>query len=189
LTYIDIEKEITSIIQQKNHNFANELSKILTDFEKNVIVNYSDFKKILFEKININLNTLLAYLDLWIKNNVNYMHKNQISFMKSIIGNIYNNNPFHLLIDELCLTEYQKQNNITLNFFTEKELLYTDKLQNLLVNDNNKIFLYSYDPTVLTNFKENLKQNNNIFTFLLNTYLFCFKDLIPNSEEEKITKK
>ena len=189
LTYIDIEKEITSIIQSKNHDFANELSKILTDFEKNVIVNYSDFKKILFEKINININTLLEYLDLWIKNNVNYMHKNQISFMKSIIGNIYNNNPFHLLIDELCLTEYQKQNNISLNFFTEKELLYTDKLQNLILNDNNKIFLYSYDPIVLVSFKEKLKQNNNIFTFLLNTYLFCFKDLIPNSEEEKITKK
>jgi hypothetical protein len=32
LTYIDIEKEIKSIIQSKNNNFANELSKILTDF-------------------------------------------------------------------------------------------------------------------------------------------------------------
>ncbi len=193
LTYTDLEKEIISVIQQKNtiKNFSNELSEILKNLDDNNIVNYSDFKKFLFEKLNINLNTLLEDLDEWIKKNVNYLHKNQISFMKSIIGNIYNDNPFHLLIDELCLANFQKKNNIILNFYTQKELLASDIIQNIILNNNNnnKIFLYSYDPLVLVQFKKNLKLNNNIFTFLLNIYLFCFKDLLPDSEETKITNK
>ena len=103
LTYIDLEKEITSIIQQKNNsiNFSQELSKLLENYDNNLIVNYSDFKKHLLEKININFNTLFEYLDEWIKKNVNYLHKNQLSFIKSINANIYNENPFHLLLDEL----------------------------------------------------------------------------------------
>ena len=189
LTYIDLEKEITSIIQQKNNsiNFSQELSKLLENFDNNLIVNYSDFKKNLFDKININFNALFEYLDKWIKKNVNYLHKNQLSFIKSINGNIYNENPFHLLIDELCLTKYQKDNNISFNFYTQKELLSNDLLKNLIIKDN-KIFLYSYDPSILVKFRKNL-DDKNLFTFLLNIYLFCFKDLVHNSEEEKIVNK
>ena len=186
LTYLQIEAKIISIIQEKNNliNFSKELSLILDNFNKGLILNYSEFKTVLFDKLNLNLNILLNYLDEWIKNNVNYLHKNQLPFIKSINGNIYNDNPFHLLIDEICLSKFQKKNNLSFNFFTQKEIFSND-LKKII--SQNKIFLYSYSPSILISFKKIFSEN--IFTFLLNTYLFCFKDLIPNSEENKITNE
>ena len=62
---------------------------------------------------------------------------------------------------------------------TLKELITTDIIKNIIKYTN--IFIYSYEPENLIMLKE--KFNKNIFTFLLNTYLFCFKDLVKNSEE------
>lgn len=189
LTYSSLKKEILLFIQSKHNsvNFSQELSKILDNYEKNLIINYSQFKKELFLKTNLNFNELLEYFNEWIINNVNYLHKKQLSFMKLIIGNVYNENPFFLLIDEICLSKYQKENKINLNFYTQKELFSKDNLKNILSENRKKIFLFSYDPSVLILFKHFFTQN--IFTFLLNTYLFCFKDLINDSEELKINNK
>ena len=189
LTYSSLKKEILLFIQSKHNsvNFSQELSKILDNYEKNLIINYSQFKKELFLKTNVNFNELLEYFNEWIINNVNYLHKKQLSFMKLIIGNVYNENPFFLLIDEICLSKYQKENKINLNFYTQKELFSKDNLKNILSENRKKIFLFSYDPSVLILFKHFFTQN--IFTFLLNTYLFCFKDLINDSEELKINNK
>ena len=186
LTYLQIEAKIISILKEKNNliNFSKELSLILDNFNKGLILNYSEFKTILFDKLNLNLNILLNYLDEWIKNNVNYLHKNQLPFIKSINGNIYNDNPFHLLIDEICFSKFQEKNNLSFNFYTQKEI-FSHELKEII--SQNKIFLYSYSPSILKKFKKFF--SNNIFTFLLNTYLFCFKDLIPNSEENKITNE
>ena len=128
----------------------------------------------------IDFSKLLELLNEFI-NNITFLHKNQIGFIKSIKGNIYNENPFYLLIDEICLSKFQKENNIIFNYFTMKELISTDKIKNLLLN--NKIFLYSYQPSHLILFKR--KFEKNLFTFLLNTYLFCFKDKVSDSEEYK----
>ena len=189
LTYSSLKKEILLFIQSKHNsvNFSQELSKILDNYEKNLIINYSQFKKELFLKTNLNFNELLEYFNEWIINNVNYLHKKQLSFMKLIIGNVYNESPFFLLIDEICLSKYQKENKINLNFYTQKELFSKDNLKNILSENRKKIFLFSYDPSVLILFKHFFTQN--IFTFLLNTYLFCFKDLINDSEELKINNK
>ena len=189
LTYSSLKKVILLFIQSKHNsvNFSQELSKILDNYEKNLIINYSQFKKELFLKTNLNFNELLEYFNEWIINNVNYLHKKQLSFMKLIIGNVYNEIPFFLLIDEICLSKYQKENKINLNFYTQKELFSKDNLKNILSENRKKIFLFSYDPSVLILFKHFFTQN--IFTFLLNTYLFCFKDLINDSEELKINNK
>ena len=188
LTYSSLEKEIKYIIQQKNNflNFSEILSTALDNYNKNIILNYSEFKDFLFKKINSNINALLQNLDEWILNNVNYLHKKQLSFMKSININIYNENLFYLLIDEICLMKYFKENNISFNFYTQKELLSGDIMKNLISIDK-KIFLYSYNPATLILFKKYFSKN--IFTFLLNTYLFCFKDLIIDSEEYKLQNK
>jgi len=187
LTYSSLEKELITILQQKNNslNFAEKLSQALDNYNKNIL-NYSQFKEYFFNNINSNINILLNDLDEWINNNVNYLHKKQLSFMKSINLNIYNENPFYLLIDEICLTKYMKENNISFNLYTQKELLSSDIIKNL-ISINKKIFLYSYKPETLISFKKNISQN--VFTFLLNTYLFCFKDLIIDSEEYKIQNK
>ena len=184
LTYSSIESKIIGIINEKNNiiNISKELNIILDNYNKGLILNYPEFKNVLFNKLNINLNVLLEYLDEWITKNVNYLHKNQLSFIKKINGNIYNDNPFYLLIDEICLSQYQIKNNLSFNFYTQKELL-SNELKNVI--SKNKIFLYSYNPSILMKFKKNFAEN--IFTFLLNTYLFCFKDLIPNEEENRIT--
>ena len=189
LTYPSLEKEIISIIQIKNKsiNFSEELSKILLNYKDNLIFNYSEFKNQLFEKTNLDFNTLLEYLNEWTTDNVSYLHKKQIPFIKSINGNIYNENPFYLLIDEICLAKYQKEKNIKFNFYTQKELLSNDIINNIININNTKIFFYSYNPSTLILFKKNYPQN--IFTFLLNTYLFCFKDLISGSEEQQITNQ
>lgn len=92
---------------------------------------------------------LLEYFDDWIANNVNYLHKKQLSFMKSINGNVYNENPFFLLIDEICLSKFLKDNKILVNIYTQKELLSKDIIKTSLSENNKKIFLFSYDPTIL----------------------------------------
>ena len=142
---------------------------------------YSEYKDFLLSKININFSSLLENLG-GFSNNISYLHKNQFNFLKSIKGNIFNKNPFYLLIDEICLTKLQKENNISFNYFTFKELISTNIIKNL--SKNNKIFIYSYEPENLIILKR--KFETNVFTFLLNTYLFCFKDLIMDSEEYKI---
>ena len=189
LTYPSLEKEIISIIQNKNKsiNFSEELSKLLLNYKNNLIFNYSKFKNQLFEKTTLDFNTLLEYFKEWITDNACYLHKKQLPFIKSVNTNIYNENPFYLLIDEICLEKYQKENNIIFNFYTEKELLSNDIIKNIINNNFNKIFFYSYNPSTLILFKNNFSQN--IFTFLLNTYLFCFKDLIINSDEQQITNQ
>lgn len=188
LTYNSLSHELILIIEHKHNitNFSTELSNILNDFNNDKIISYSEFKKILFEKININLDILIEYLKDWLTNNVKYLHKKQLTFMKSINGNIYNKNPFYLLIDELCLMKYQKDNDIILNFYIQKEIILNDNnIIQSLISKNNKIFIYSYDPSTLILFKNYYIKN--VFTFLLNTYLFCFKDLLNDSEELKIT--
>ena len=142
LTYSPIEAKINSIVQEKNNliNFSKELSLILDNFNKGLILNYSEFKTVLFDKLNLNLNILLNYLDEWIKNNVNYLHKNQLPFIKSINGNIYNDNPFHLLIDEICLSKFQKKNNLSFNFFTQKEIISNEFKK--IISKNKIIFIF-----------------------------------------------
>ena len=111
LTYHFLSHELISIIKQKNNagNFSSELANILNDFNNDKIISYSEFKKNLFEKTKVDINILIEYLKDWLSNNVKYLHKKQLPFMKSINGNIYNKNPFYLLIDELCLMKYQKR--------------------------------------------------------------------------------
>jgi len=190
LTYHFLSHELISIIEQKNNagNFSSELANILNDFNNDKIISYSEFKKILFEKTKVDINILIEYLKDWLSNNVKYLHKKQLPFMKSINGNIYNKNPFYLLIDELCLMKYQKENNISLNFYLQNEIISADNniIQDLL-SKNNKIFIYSYNPSTLISFKKHYTKN--VFTFILNTYLFCFKDLIKDSEEQKISNE
>ena len=190
LTYHSLSHELISIIEQKNiiNNFSTELSNILNDFNNNKTINYKEFKNVLFEKLQINIDSLCECLKDWLTNNVKYLHKNQLSFMKSINGNIYNENPFYLLIDELCIMKYQKDNDISLNFYSQKEILSNDNnIIQSLISKNNKIFIYSYSPSTLVLFKK--YYTKNVFTFLLNTYLFCFKDLINNSKEQKISQE
>ena len=189
LSYSSFEKEIISLIQNinKSINFNEELIKILKNYDSNLIINYSEFKTKLFEKTNLDFNKILEHLNEWILKNINYLHKKQLSFIKSINGNIYNENPFHLLIDEIFLTKYKKENYLTFNFYTQKEILSNTIIKNQLSLNNNKIFIYSYDPSILKLFKKAFPQN--LFTFLLNTYLFCFKDLVIDSPEQKITSK
>ena len=190
LTYHSLSHKLISIIEQKNNagNFSSELANILNDFNNDKIISYSEFKKILFEKTKVDINILIEYLKDWLSNNVKYLHKKQLPFMKSINGNIYNKNPFYLLIDELCLMKYQKENNISLNFYLQNEIISNDNniIQDL-ISKNNKIFIYSYNPSTLISFKKYCTKN--VFTFLLNTYLFCFKDLIKDSEEQKISNE
>ena len=134
--------------------------------------------------MKLNFDSLLQYFD-DLTTTISYLHKNQFSFLESIIGNIYNKNPFYLLIDEIILSKFQKENNISFNYYTLKELITTNLINNLM--NNSKIFLYSYEPSILVMLKR--KYEKNIFTFLLNIHLFSFKDLIPNSEEYKITNE
>ena len=183
LNYSSLSKEIFEIINNKKSSINSEeiIFKLVEDFKNNKIKNYKEYKDILFTKIGVNFTSLLEYFDEWNSKNINYMHKNQINFLKSIKINIYNENPFYLLIDEICLKKYQKE-NIIFNYYTIKEIISTELINNIIIN--NKIFLYSYEPSNLILFKQNFKKN--IFTFLLNTYLFCYKDLIKDSEEYKI---
>ena len=99
LSYYSFEKEIISLIQNinKSINFNEELIKILENYDSNLIINYSEFKTKLFEKTNLDFNKILEHLNEWILKNINYLHKKQLSFIKSINGNIYNENPFHLM--------------------------------------------------------------------------------------------
>ena len=189
LTYSSFEQEIILLLQKidKSIDFLGELTRILENYNNNLINDYYEFKTKLFEKTNLNLNIILDNLNDWINNNISYLHKNQLSFMKSIICNIYNENPFYLLIDEICLKKYQKDHNLIINFYTQKEVLSNEIIKNQISLNNNKIFIYSYEPSSLILFKKSFPKNS--FTFLLNTYLFCFKDLIIGSEEQKITNK
>ena len=182
LNYPELSKEVIKIIKNKNilPNFENKIQKLDKEFKDNKINLFSDYKSLFLTENNIDFSKLLELLKEFI-NNISFMHKNQLGFIKSIKGNIYNENPFYLLIDEICLSKFQKENNIIFNYFTMRELISTDKIKNLLLN--NKIFLYSYQPSHLIVFKR--KFEKNLFTFLLNTYLFCFKDKIIDTEEYK----
>ena len=180
LNYLSLSEEIVKIIKEKNSliKFEEALTETQDYFNNNAINNYLEFKEQLLSKLQINFSKLLDYLEELI-NNISYLHKNQSTFLKSIKGNIFNKNPFYLLIDEIFLTKLQKENNISFNYYTLKELITTDIIKNIIKYTN--IFIYSYEPENLIMLKE--KFNKNIFTFLLNTYLFCFKDLVKNSEE------
>ena len=186
LNYFSLSKEIINIVNNKNSKikFEEVLTELEKEFENNKINNYLEYKNCLLSKMNINFDSLIQYFD-DLTNIISYLHKNQFSFLESIIGNIYNTNPFYLLIDEIFLTKYKKEYNISFKYYTLKELISTDLLQNIIMN--NKIFFYSYEPSILTMFKRKFKKN--IFTFLLNIHLFCFKDLIQDSEEYKIVNK
>ena len=187
LNYLSLSKEISMTIKNKftTNKFDETIEKLDTDYKNNKINSYLEYKNILLSEININFMELLEIFDTLI-NKASYLHKNQMNFLKSIKANIYNENPFYLLIDEIYLTKLEKENNIILNYFTLKELTSTDLLKNIILN-NNKIFLYSFEPSHLILLKR--KFEKNIFTFLLNTYLFCFKDKIKDSEEYKITQE
>ena len=186
LNYLSLSKEIINIVNNKYSKikFEEVLTELEKEFKNDKINNYLEYKNLLLSKMNINFDSLLRYFD-DLTNTISYLHKNQFSFLESIIGNIYNKNPFYLLIDEIFLTKYKKEYNISFNYYTLKELISTDLLQNIIMN--NKIFFYSYEPSILTMFKRKFKKN--IFTFLLNIHLFCFKDLIQDSEEYKIVNK
>ena len=183
LNYLSLSKEIIKIVNDKISffKFENIIIQLNKDFENNIIKNYLEYKECLFLKINMNFSLLQDILTNLTKN-ISYLHKNQINFLKSIRGNIYNKNPFYLLIDELFLTKLQNEANIAFNYYTLKELFSTKIIEDLIMG--NKIFFYSYEPSILLLLKSKLKKN--IFTFLLNTYLFCFKDVIPDSEEYKL---
>ena len=183
LNYISLTKEIIKIVNNRISSFKLEdiIFQLQKDFDGNIIKNYEEYKKCLFLMIKMNFSFLLDILTN-LTNNISYLHKNQYNFLKSIRGNIYNKNPFHLLIDELFLAKLQKENNITFNFYTLKELFSTEMIENII--KSNKLFLFSYEHSILLLFKTKFKKN--IFTFLLNTYLFCFKDIIPDSEEYKL---
>ena len=105
LNYSSLSKEIFEIINNKKSSINSEeiIFKLVEDFKNNKIKNYKEYKDILFTKIGVNFTSLLEYFDEWNSKNINYMHKNQINFLKSIKINIYNENPFYLLIDEICL--------------------------------------------------------------------------------------
>ena len=182
LNYSALSTEIITIIKNTNilPNFENIIQKLNDEFKDNKINLYSEYKNLFLSENKIDFSKLLELLNEFI-NNITFLHKNQIGFIKSIKGNIYNENPFYLLIDEICLSKFQKENNIIFNYFTMKELISTDKIKNLILNS--KIFLYSYQSSYLLLFKR--KFEKNLFTFLLNTYLFCFKDKVSGSEEYK----
>ena len=186
LNYLSLSEKIINVVKNKNSliRFEETLKELKEDFQNNKINNYLEYKNCLLSKMNINFDLLLQYFD-DLTSTVSYLHKNQFSFLESIIGNIYNKNPFYLLIDEIFLTKYKKEYNVSFNYYTLKELNSTDLIKNLITN--NKIFLYSYEPSILVMFKR--KFVKNIFTFLLNIHLFCFKDLNQDSEEYKIVNE
>ena len=186
LNYQDLSKEVKSTFKNKisTINIDEIIKKLDEDFKNNKIKSYFDYKNLLLSKLNINWSHILEIFQELI-DKITFLHKNQISFLKTIKGNIYNENPFHLFIDEICLTKFQNENNIKLEYFTLKELFSSDICKNLILN-NNKLFIYSYKPSILLSFKKEFQKN--IFTFLLNTYLFCFKDKNTENEEYKITK-
>ena len=187
LNYKDLSKEIKSILKNKkpNVNIDEIIKKLDEDFKNKEINSYSDYKNSFLSKLNTNFLEILELLNDLI-NKITFMHKNQIGFLKTIKGNIYNEYPFYLIIDEICLTKFQNENNINVDFFTLRELFSTDIIKNLVLN-NNKLFIYSYEPSILLLFKN--KFEKNIFSFLLNTYLFCFKDKNIENEEYKITNE
>ena len=187
LNYQLLSKEFKSILIKKKSliNIDDIIKKLDEDFNNYELNSYSEYKNELLNKLNLNFIEILKLFDEF-TNKITFLHKNQMTFLKSIKGNIYNENPLYLFIDEICLTKFQKENNIDLNFFTLKELFSKDIIRNLILN-NHKLFIYSYKPSELLLFKKEFQKN--IFTFLLNTYLFCFKDKNPESEEYKITNE
>ena len=187
LNYQDLSKEVKSILKNKisTINIDEIIIKLDEDFKNKEINSYLDYKNSLLSKLNINFIEILELLNEFI-NKITFLHKNQMVFLKAIKGNIYNENPFNLFIDEICLTKFKNDNNINLDFFTLRELFTADIIKNLILN-NNKLFIYSYQPLLLLSFKK--KFQTNIFTFLLNTYLFCFKDKNFENEEYKITNE
>ena len=187
LNYQDLSKEVKSTFKNKisTINIDEIIKKLDEDFKNNKINSYFDYKNLLLSKLNINWSHILEIFQELI-DKITFLHKNQISFLKTIKGNIYNDNPFHLFIDEIFLTKFQNENNIKLEYFSLKELFSTNICKNLILN-NNKLFIYSYQPSILLSFKKEFQKN--IFTFLLNTYLFCFKDKNTENEEYKITNE
>ena len=187
LNYQDLSKEVKSTFKNKisTINIDEIIKKLDEDFKNNKINSYFDYKNLLLSKLNINWSHILEIFQELI-DKITFLHKNQISFLKTIKGNIYNENPFHLFIDEIFLTKFKNENNIKLEYFSLKELFSTNICKNLILN-NNKLFIYSYQPSILLSFKKEFQKN--IFTFLLNTYLFCFKDKNTENEEYKITNE
>ena len=113
LNYKDLSKEIKSILKNKkpNVNIDEIIKKLDEDFKNKEINSYSDYKNSFLSKLNTNFLEILELLNDLI-NKITFMHKNQIGFLKTIKGNIYNEDPFYLIIDEICLTKFKNENII-----------------------------------------------------------------------------
>ena len=188
--YINLSKNIYNILNQneKGKNFLEQMSTIIENFVKeSSYFSYNDFKQKLFSS-EINFEDIIEILSDFLKNNVSYIHKEQIQTVKSLKVNIYNENHFNLLIDEFCLYNFQKKNDITFEFYTQDELLSEiDENKNIINNyliNNKKIFFFSNSADILKLFKN--KYSNNFFTFLIGIYLFNYIDKKEGSEEQKI---
>ena len=100
LNYLSLSEEIIRIAYSKNSlvNFEEILLELEKDFENNKINNYLEYKECLLKKMKLNFDSLLQYFD-DLTATISYLHKNQFSFLESIIGNIYiYNEEFYAII-------------------------------------------------------------------------------------------
>ena len=148
--YINLSKNIYNILNQneKGKNFLEQMSTIIENFVKeSSYFSYNDFKQKIFSS-EINFEDIVEILSDFLKNNVTYIHKEQIQTVKSLKVNIYNENHFNLLIDEICLYNFHKKNDITFEFYTQDELLSEiDENKNIINNyliKNKKIFFLRF---------------------------------------------
>ena len=190
INYVNLSKNISDILNQneKSKKFLEEMLKITEMFVKKInIISYNEFKEKIFSS-TIQFEELIEILSGFLKNRVSYIHDEQIPTVKSLKLNIYNENPFYLLIDELCLFNFEKTHNITFEFYTQDELLKdTYKNNNIIrsyMNKDKKIFFFSTSVDILKLFKH--KFLNHFFTFLIGIYLFSYNDKKEGSEEKKI---
>ena len=187
LVYDDFTKEIFTFLNEKESEknlFEKIQNKNNEYLNKNKPLSYLDFKKELSSIIKFE--SLVEYFDDFVKKRVVYLDKEQIETVKLMEINIYNENPFYLLIDEICLLNFQKENNIKINFYIQNELI-SDSDSNVINNYiklNKKIFFYANYPETIKLFKK--KFPSNFFTFLYGIYLFTFNDKKVGSEEYKI---
>ena len=171
-----------------NKHFIEQMRRIIEEtVKKKNYYSYKEFKQKLFSS-TINFKEIAEILSDFLKNNVTYVHKEQIPTVKSLKLNIYNDDPFNLLIDEFCLTNFQNTHDVTFEFYIQDELLYEADKNNDIINNyitkNNKVFFYSNSPDILKLFKN--KYSSNFFTFLIGIYLFNYNDRKEGSEEKKI---
>ena len=140
-----------------NKHFIEQMRRIIEEtVKKKNYYSYKEFKQKLFSS-TINFKEIAEILSDFLKNNVTYVHKEQIPTVKSLKLNIYNDDPFNLLIDEFCLTNFQNTHDVTFEFYIQDELLYEADKNNDIINNyitkNNKVFFYSNSPDILKLFK------------------------------------